>query len=116
VDLAYLKRRGLLAPGRSTTLTWSWLGERVASISVATLPDGVRLSYVSAGERKIEVVPFMTSATAFNGTRRWFACPSCRCRCRSAPNPDHIGTHAAPSLPALRFAARLQPWRCVATT
>ena len=39
-----------------------------------------------------------------------------RRRCRSAPNPDHIGTHAAPSLPALRFAARLQPWRCVATT
>jgi hypothetical protein len=37
-------------------------------------------------------------------------------QCRSAPNPDHIGTHAAPSLPALRFAARLQPWRCVATT
>ena len=36
--------------------------------------------------------------------------------CRSAPNPDHIGTHAAPSLPALRFAARLQPWRCVVTT
>ena len=32
------------------------------------------------------------------------------------PIPDHIGTHAAPSLPALRFAARLQPWRCLVTT
>jgi len=32
------------------------------------------------------------------------------------PIQTHISTHAAPSLPALRCAARLQPWRCDLTT
>lgn len=81
-DLAYLKRRNLLTPGHYTRLTWSWLGEEIASIGVEPQPDGVRLSYVTDGERKVEFVPFTTSTTAFHGVRRWFACPSCRRRCR----------------------------------
>ena len=37
-------------------------------------------------------------------------------RCRSASNPDPDRRVTAPSLPALRCAARLQPRRCVTTT
>jgi hypothetical protein len=46
IDLAYLRRRGLLAPGRRSSMTWSLGGERTGSITIIIAqPDGVRLMY-----------------------------------------------------------------------
>ena len=45
IDLAYLRRRGLLAVGHSSSLKWLRGGERTASMNIIAAPDGVRLVY-----------------------------------------------------------------------
>jgi hypothetical protein len=45
IDLAWLRRRGMLMPGRHSTLTWSQAGEQTGSITLAAQHDGVRLIY-----------------------------------------------------------------------
>jgi hypothetical protein len=45
IDLAWLRRRGMLTPGRYSTLTWSRSGEQTGSITLAAQSDGVRLIF-----------------------------------------------------------------------
>jgi hypothetical protein len=45
IDLAWLRRRGMLQPGRFSTLTWSQFGEKIGSITLAAQSGGVRLVY-----------------------------------------------------------------------
>ena len=45
IDLAWLRRRGMLTPGRSSALTWSRAGEQAGSITLVAQHDGVRLIY-----------------------------------------------------------------------
>src|SRR5262245_46737166 len=40
IDLAWLRRRGMLTPGPVSTLTWSRLGEQTGSITLAAQSEG----------------------------------------------------------------------------
>ena len=42
IDLAWLRRRRMLTPGRFSTLTWSRSGEQTGSLTLAAEHDGVR--------------------------------------------------------------------------
>jgi hypothetical protein len=87
LDLAWLRRRGMLTPGRTSTLTWSWGGQQTGSISLRAEEHGVRLIYRTkdgsgAPLNVSELVPFAHTGTMFGGQRRWLSCPKCRRRCR----------------------------------
>jgi hypothetical protein len=45
IDLAWLRRRGMLQLGRHSAVTWSRSGEQTGSITLAAESDGVRLIY-----------------------------------------------------------------------
>src|SRR4029450_5831289 len=79
IDLAWLRRRGMLAPGRFSTLTWSRLGEQTGSITLAAQRGGVRLMYGTKGRDGMpvdvnELVTFVYTATRFGGRRQWLRC------------------------------------------
>jgi hypothetical protein len=75
IDLAWLRRRGMLEPGRVSTLTWSIGGERTGEISLAAQANGVRLLYSLTGRDGTktsidELVPFIYTATMLGGRRQ----------------------------------------------
>ncbi len=87
VDLAYLKRHGLLASGLPSTLTWSRGGQPTGQITVLGVERGVRLRYrlrEPGGEwQEIdELIPFVWTATRFGSRRQWLQCPKCLRPCR----------------------------------
>jgi hypothetical protein len=87
LDLAWLRRRKMLTPGRRSSVVWSVGGNRVGEIMIVPLEDALLLVYRSrsrgeAWQHQEQVVPFTTTATAFGGRRRWFACPQCARLCR----------------------------------
>jgi hypothetical protein len=117
IDLACLRRRRMLEPGRISTLTWSIGGERLGEISLAAQTNGVRLLYNLTGRDGTktsinELVPFAYTATMFGGRRRWLMCLKCGRRCRrifggaisdagnamASCTPPHVNHHTnAPS-------------------
>jgi hypothetical protein len=87
IDLAYLRRHGLLKPGRSSTMSWSRGGQRTGSISLVAQQDGVRLVYSARGRdggavAVNEFVPFVYTPTRFGGRRQWLQCLKCGRGCR----------------------------------
>ena len=87
IDLAWLRRRGMLKTGNRTTLTWSSGGQPTGSIGVLVQADGLRLMYAltthdGAKIRVNELVPFVHTATQFGGRRRWLMCIGCGRGCR----------------------------------
>jgi hypothetical protein len=87
LDLAWLRRRKMLTPGRRSPVVWSVGGKRVGDIMIVPLEDALLLVYRTrswgeAWQHQKQVVPFTTTATAFGGRRRWFACPQCTRPCR----------------------------------
>ncbi len=84
LELAYLRRSGLLRPGRhTTTLEWSCRGEPIGSISLQThlMPDNnyLRLQYTANGKTehnyqvKLEAIPSNLPGVA--GHRYYMICP-----------------------------------------
>jgi hypothetical protein len=87
VDLASLRRQGLLEPGRFSALTWSRGEMRTGAIGIIAQSDGVRLVYSlpnqDGGTTHVdELVPFAYTPTRFGGRRQWLTCLKCRRRCR----------------------------------
>ena len=87
LDLAWLRRRKMLTPGRVSVVTWSVGGNQTGAIRIAAQEHAILLIYRtrSWGEEwqdAREVVRFTTRPTAFGGRRRWFACPRCARACR----------------------------------
>jgi hypothetical protein len=87
LDLAWLRRRKMLTPGRVSVVTWSVGGNQTGAIRIAAQERAILLIYRtrSWGEEwrdAREVVPFITTPTAFGSHRRWFACPRCAKACR----------------------------------
>ena len=87
IDLAWLRRRGMLTPGRCSTVTWSRGGEQTGSIALVAQDDDVRLVYRTKDHDGsqvdvAEVVPFAYTPTRFGGRRQWLRCPKCGRRCR----------------------------------
>lgn len=87
IDLAWLRRKKLLQPGRWSSITWSRGSHQTGSIRIAVLPGGMRLAYKQRRQGDDwhdvnELVPLVKTATPFGGSRQWFQCLSCRSRCR----------------------------------
>src|SRR5262245_28420781 len=77
----------MLAPGRESVLAWWRCGRRPAWITMAAAAHAILLVYRTRdyGEEWQDakpIVPFTSTATAFGGRRRWFACPGCAKACR----------------------------------
>jgi hypothetical protein len=86
IDLAWLRRRGMLQLGRHSPLTWSLAGEQTGSIMIAQ-HDGVRLRYQTKDRDGLpvdvnELVPFVYTPTRFGGRRQWLRCLKCGRGCR----------------------------------
>lgn len=86
VDLAWLRKRGILERAYWSTITWSRGEITYASLSVRGHAHGLEISYSiqDRGEKKSirETIPFSYTDTNFGGTRQWFQCPSCLKNCR----------------------------------
>ena len=87
IDLAWLRRRGMLTPGRYSTLRWSQGGQETGSITLAAQHDGVRLIYQTKDRDGLSVkvdefVAFSYTPTRFGGRRQWLRCLKCGRRCR----------------------------------
>ena len=87
IDLAWLRRRGMLTPGRYSTLTWSQGGQETGSITLAAQHDGVRLIYQIKDRDGLpvkvdELVAFSYTPTRFGGRRQWLRCLKCGRGCR----------------------------------
>ena len=86
VDLAWLRRQGARKPGWTGTIKWSCGGRPIGSIGYCLEVGGLRLQcrHTAGGSTHTidELVPIVTTAVHFGGVRHWFACPSCRRRCR----------------------------------
>ena len=87
IDLAWLRRKKLLNPGRWSSITWSRAGRETGSIRIECHGHGVRLVYRhrrpgSEWHDVSEFVPFVETTTNFGGRRQWFQCLSCRRNCR----------------------------------
>jgi hypothetical protein len=95
IDLAWLRRRGILQLGNRTTLTCSWGEEKTGSIGVLIQADGLRLIYIftahdDAKIRVDELVPFVYTPTRFGGRRQWLMCIKCGRRCRKLYGRRHF--------------------------
>lgn len=119
IDLADLKRRGILVPGNSKTMTWSRGGERVASISMACGQAGLRLMYRTGDGSVDEMIPFTWTRTNFGGRRQWFEYPRCRrpkrvlyggarFRCRKCYGLHYASQYESPGLGAVEQAEKIR--------
>lgn len=87
IDLAYLRRKGLLEPGTYSWLHWSLGGEPSGSIRFAVEADAIRLMYRfcewdDEWQDVDERVRLAWTYPNLGGQRAWFICPSCWRRCR----------------------------------
>lgn len=88
IDLAWLKKRGVLKTGYSGSLSWSRGGARIADITYEVREAGLSLTYRVTPRRGEafavdETIRFVWTEQPLGGRRRWFLCPSCRRRCRT---------------------------------
>ena len=87
IEIAYLRRHGLLRPWTWASLRWSRAGRETGSIGLRCSGDAVFLSYRVTSWRGTEAedveerVPLVRTAQPFGGERLWFACPGCGRRC-----------------------------------
>jgi hypothetical protein len=82
LDVYYLHRNGMLAPGRASTLNWNRNGERIASIGMLAETGRIILKYRTrppGGEWEDKEYPVALEWTAchLGGQRPWFLCPCC---------------------------------------
>ncbi len=82
LDLNWMKRQGMLSPGRWSTVSWSRNGEQTGQIGVHARENSIVLVYKwrSWGddwEEVSETVRLTTTRCNFGGCRPWFVCPNC---------------------------------------
>ena len=87
IDLAWLRRRKMLQPGRSSSIHWSHCGRPAGSIGIVANANCVHLVYRHRAwgdqwQDMREIVPYTETRTCFGGRRRWFECPGCGRACR----------------------------------
>src|SRR5688572_31872550 len=92
LDIAVLRRRGLLQPGCSGTIAWSRGGERIGSATITIGIRSLRLTYnVGTAEGSAEAVDESIELTStersLGGLRQWFRCPGCHRQCRILYGP-----------------------------
>ena len=78
LDVRFLHRKGWLCPGMSLTLSWSWGGEPISSVGVATNADSIGLFYSTKDGEQVHLsVGLERTPCTYGGTRPWFLCPRC---------------------------------------
>jgi len=81
IDLAHLRRQGLLRPWHPASLIWSR-----GNVVILPLRDGLRLIYRARCNGEWEEVDqhvfYEWTETRFGGRRAWFSCSRCGRRCR----------------------------------
>ena len=83
LDVYYLHKQGLLESGRTSTMSWSRNGEKLASIDIRAEAGRIILQYHTrpqgGGEWEAKKYPVALEWTAchFGGQRPWFLCPCC---------------------------------------
>lgn len=82
LDVYYLHKHGMLAPGSASTLNWSRNGQHLASIGMWAEEGRIILKYRTRArggewENKEYPVPLEWTACHFGGQRPWFLCPRC---------------------------------------
>ena len=86
IDLAWLRKKGILKQWWKSSITWSRGGQVTSAIGIKPEGFGLRLIYSVGPEGdKIsidELVPYTYTDTNFGGRRQWFKCLSCNRRCR----------------------------------
>lgn len=87
VDLSWLRRHGMLKPGKASSITWSRDGRTTGITGVIAHEDAVELiGFARDHEGKLKPVSQWVSLvetdTQFGGRRKWFCCPGCGRRCR----------------------------------
>lgn len=88
LDLAWLKREGLLKPNRSSSISFNRGGNESGGLTLIAGPGGVRLIYRTRSYHEPdwqdidEFIQFTFTDTNFGGRRKWFECPSCHYACR----------------------------------
>ena len=112
IDLAYLRRHGLLRAGSASTLRWTEYGQPTGSVGVLAEFDGIRLCFSirtdDAPRSPIsQLIPFAYTPTRFGGRRQWFAC-GCGRRCRVI----YIGERrfACRHCLGLSYSSQLEPY------
>jgi hypothetical protein len=81
VDLAHLRRHGMLALGHISTLRWS-SGSEDSAISIIGLGSALKLCYRTPNEDVAELVELVATPACFGGRRQWLKCPGCGQACR----------------------------------
>jgi hypothetical protein len=89
IDVRLMQRENLLAPGRSFVWSWTYSGEKLASIQVRTESDSILLHYRhkcgSRDWRHLECrVRLDWTGCSLGGRRAWMLCPSPDCARRVA--------------------------------
>ena len=87
IDLAWLRRQGMLSVGRCSTVRWSRSGQETGSISLTAQEYGLHLRYSTTDDRGApltvsELIPFTYTGAGFGGRRGWLKCLSCGRGCR----------------------------------
>jgi hypothetical protein len=87
LDLARLRRDGVLRSGAASKISWSCGGEGRGSIGSVARGDALRLMYRARSDEGQwhdvdETVGLAWTKTRFGGERLWFSCPGCARRCR----------------------------------
>lgn len=89
LDLADLKRLGVLENGRRQTITWSHAnGDVCGRVSVACFHDHAQLEYCTRTDNRSdwedvnERVQLVYTNPHLGGSRPWFQCPTCGRHCR----------------------------------
>jgi len=79
VDVNWLRRRGMLAPGRRFSLAWTCNGEPSGSIGGEARVDALLFRYRCDGESVEQHTRIEWQAWQFGGRRPWFLCPAFGC-------------------------------------
>jgi hypothetical protein len=83
LSLTTLRKRKLLSPGRSGSITWS-CNERLTGLANFSMVDrySSKISFpLPSGEWRHETIAHSFTPTNFGGWRLWFACPRCSKAC-----------------------------------
>jgi hypothetical protein len=86
IDIRYMKRRGLLVPGTSNSLSWTCGGEPNGSIRYRYSGGCLLLDFKfrdNGGEWEPveQIVPLTSTPCNYGNERHWFHCPRCHYRC-----------------------------------
>jgi len=117
LDMKEFTRHVQFQLGGHATYTWSVRGEKIASIRMNLVEDGLWFDYRHTDQQGHQedvsyMVGLKTTGCNFGGARYWFVCPECNRGCRILYLPYTGGTFACRKCHNLIYPSQLER-RCV---